>query len=166
MKRNALALIVTASAALALLPGTAATQEKNAQAKRDIAVWADSFTTAFSPGWWDGEMQAFDAKGNATETTSNPSCIKAGESNKLAADMREAMTMLADVGDCTSQSGGQGSLNLEMRCSVGDRQVNFLSKGQYSDGKVDWAVDFTFTGPDAPKGQSMKVSARRTRKNC
>lgn len=161
-----IALASAACTALALLPSAASTQERNAQAKKDISVWAESFTTAFSPGWWEGEMQAFDSTGKLVESTKNPSCIKAGESNRLATDMRDAMNSIAEVGDCTSRSGGAGSLDLEMRCSMGERQVTFQSSGQYSDGAVSWNVDFKFTGLDAPTAQSMKVIAKRTRTTC
>jgi Protein of unknown function (DUF3617) len=166
MLKTRIAFAAAACAALALLPSAASTRERNAEARQHISVWADSFSAAFTPGLWEGEMQAFDSAGKLVETTKNPSCIKPGESNKLATEMHDAMNSIADVGDCTSRSGGTGSLDLEMRCTMGDRQVTFLSNGQYSDGAVAWNVDFKFTGPDAPQAQSMKVTARRTRTSC
>ncbi|MFM5948715.1 MAG: hypothetical protein ACKOPM_05705 [Novosphingobium sp.] len=166
MSKPRFAIAAAACAALALLPSAASTQERNAETRQHLTVWADSFSAAFSPGWWEGEMQAFDSNGKMVDSTKSPSCIKSGESNRLATEMHDAMNSIADVGDCTSRSGGAGSLDLEMRCTMGDRQVTFLSKGQYSDGAVDWTVDFKFTGPDAPTAQSMKVTARRTRTSC
>lgn len=168
MKLTRKSLTALAAAGLTLASASAVAQNTDkAAVKADIANWSDALTVAFSPGWWDGEMQTFDGNGKVIDSESRPACIKPGEGSKMGSDLSKSFGQLVDVADCTSVSGGPASLDLKLVCVARDgSQVAFDSNGTYSDGAVDWNIKFTSSVGEIPNVNAMKVSARRTRKNC
>jgi Protein of unknown function (DUF3617) len=157
-------------AALGLAFGSANAIAQNSDktaVKADIANWSEAMSAAFTPGWWDGQMQAFDGDGKETESDSKPACIKPGEGNKMGQEVGGMFAKMVDNADCTSVSGGRGSLDLKLICITPNQtRIEFESNGTYSDGAVDWTVKFVTDSKSKAEAGSMKVSARRIRKSC
>lgn len=154
-------------AGLALVPAAAQAQQSKESVKADVSAWGQSISQAFTPGYWEGEMKELDATGKVISSETKPDCIKEGESGKLGSSLGEMFAMMADVADCTTTSGGPGSLNLKLACQApGNKQMTLVSAGSYSDGQVSWSIDFNAQGDGAPESRSMQVSARRTSMTC
>lgn len=160
-------LAALAFGSLALAPAAAQAQQSKEAAKADVANWGQSVTTAFTPGYWEGEMQELDANGQVISTDSKPDCIKAGESSKLGSSLGDMFTMMIDMADCTTTAGGLGSLNFKMEClAPGNKRMTFASAGTYSDGLVNWTFEFKADGEGAPESRAMRMIARRTQTTC
>ena len=157
-------LAALAVAACALVPASAQAQQSKDAAKADVATWGKALSAAFTPGYWEGEMQELDSTGKVVNSDNKPDCIKEGEAGKLGASLGEMFNMIVDMADCTTQSGGPGSLNLTMSCSApGGKQMTFASSGAFTDGQVSWTVDFKAQGEGAPESRSMRMTARKTK---
>jgi len=160
-------LAALALGAFTFVPAAAQAQQSKEAAKADIAAWGQSISTAFTPGYWEGEMQELDATGKVLNSENKPDCIKPGESSKLGSSLGEMFTSIVEMADCTTTSGGPGSLNLKLEClAPGNKHMTFVSAGSYSDGQVNWNVDFKAEGEGAPESRSMKMNARRTQTTC
>ncbi|MCC6926406.1 DUF3617 family protein [Novosphingobium sp.] len=154
-------------AGIALIPVSATAQQSKEAAKRDVTAWGQSISQAFGPGYWEGEMKEYDAAGNVVKTENNPDCIKEGESSKLGTSLGEMFNMIVDMADCTTTSGGPGSLNLKLEClAPGNKRMTFNSFGTYGTDQVNWGIDFKAEGEGAPESRSMKVVARRVKNTC
>ncbi len=164
--RNLLAALTVAG--FALVPASAMAQQSKEAAKADVATWTSSLGQAFSPGFWEGEMKELDAQGNVVKSENKPDCIKAGEGNQLSNSLGEMFTMMIDKADCTTTSGGTGSIDLKMVCAVpgGGKQMTFISSGNYSEGLVNWDFKFNASGEGAPEARSITLVARRTKTTC
>lgn len=160
-------LAAVAIGSLAMVPASAQAQQSKEAAKADVGAWSQSVSAAFSPGYWEGEMQELDAAGKVINSESKPDCIKAGESSKLGSSLGDMFTMMIDMADCTTTAGGPGSLDLKVDClAPGNKHMTFVSAGTYSDGLVNWTVDFKAEGEGAPEARSMRMTARRTQTTC
>ena len=166
MKSSRLALAAVALCALSLAPANA--QSTNSDAvKRDIATWTASFDRAFAPGLWDTETQELDANGKVVESDRGPDCIKVGETNKMGAELAEAMYSLVAITDCTSSSGGPGSLNLTVNCAAPNGlNFRFQSSGSYSGTQTDWTMKFNSSDNDPASNKTLKLVARRQANAC
>lgn len=160
-------LAAFAVASFAFVPAAAQAQQDKATAKADIVTWSQAVSQAFGPGYWEGEMKELDAAGNVVNSENKPDCIKAGESSKMASSLGDMFTMIVDMADCTTVSGGPGSLNLRLDCQApGNKRMSITSSGTFSDGVVSWGVDFKADGDAAPESRSMRMTARRTKTTC
>lgn len=163
--RTILAALTVAGFALAAIPAQA--QQSKEAAKADIKIWSEAIGTAFSPGYWEGQMQELDAAGNILSSEDKPDCIKEGEASKLGSSLGEMFTMIVDMADCTTISGGPGSLNLSVECQVpGGKRMKLTSDGSYTGDQVNWNFSFKGEGEGAPESRSMRMSARKTKTTC
>lgn len=154
-------------AGFTLAPASAQAQQSKEAAKADIATWSQAIGTAFSPGYWEGAMQELDAAGNVISSEDKPDCIKEGESNQLGSSLGEMFTMMIDMADCTSTSGGAGSLNLKLEClAPGGKRLVMTSDGTYSGDQVSWNFSFKGEGEGAPESRIMRMTARKTNTTC
>jgi hypothetical protein len=163
--RTFLAALTVAGFALAAFPAQA--QQSKESAKADIKTWSQAIGTAFSPGYWEGSMQELDAAGNVVSSDDKPDCLKEGEANKLGSSLGEMFTMMIDMADCTTTSGGAGSLNLKLDCQApGGKRMLLASDGSYTGDQVSWNVSFRGEGEGAPESRMMRLTARKTRSTC
>jgi hypothetical protein len=154
-------------AGFALVPASAQAQQSKDTVKADIKTWSQSVSTAFSPGYWEGSMQELDGAGKVISSENKPDCIKEGEGNKLGSSLGEMFTMIVDMADCTSTSGGAGSLNLKLECMApGGKRLVLTSDGTYGGDQVSWNFSFKGEGEGAPESRMMRMSARKTKPTC
>lgn len=154
-------------AGLALVPTSAQAQQGKDTAKADIKTWSQAVGTAFSPGYWEGSMQELDAAGNVISSEEKPDCIKEGEASKLGSSLGEMFTMIVDMADCSTTSGGAGSLNLKLEClAPGGKRMVLTSDGSYGSDQVSWNVSFKGEGEGAPESRMMRMSAHKTKSTC
>lgn len=154
-------------AGFALVPASAQAQQNKEAAKADIKTWGQAVSMAFSNGYWEGSMQELDAAGNVISTEEKPDCIKEGDGSKLGNSLSEMFTMIVDMADCTSTSGGAGSLSLKLEClAPGGKRMALASEGTYGGDQVSWSVSFKGEGEGAPESRTMRMSARKTKATC
>jgi hypothetical protein len=154
-------------AGLALVPASAQAQQSKEAAKADIKTWSQSISTAFSPGYWEGAMQELDGAGNVISSEDKPDCIKEGEGSKLGSSLGDMFTMVVEMSDCTTTSGGAGSLNLKLEClAPGGKRMVLTSDGTYGGDQVSWNVSFKAEGEGAPESRMMRMNARKTKTTC
>jgi hypothetical protein len=154
-------------AGFALVPAAAQAQQSKESAKADIKTWSESIGAAFSAGYWEGSMQELDAAGNVVSSEDKPDCIKPGESSKLGSSLGDMFAMMTDVADCTTTSGGAGSLNLKLEClAPGGKHLLLTSEGTYGGDQVSWNVTFKGEGEGAPESRMMRMNARKTKATC
>ncbi len=160
-------LSALALGAFALVPAAAQAQQSKEAAKADIKTWGQAVGNAFSPGYWEGSMQELDGAGNVLSSEEKPDCIKLGEGSKLGTSLGEMFTMIVDMSDCTTTSGGVGSLNLKLEClAPGGKRMVLASDGTYGGDQVTWNVSFKAEGEGAPESRMMRMSARKTKTTC
>jgi hypothetical protein len=160
-------LAAMALGTFAMIPANAQAQQSKEAAKADIKTWSQAVGTAFSPGYWEGSMQELDGSGNVISSEDQPDCIKEGEASKLGSSLGEMFTMIVDMADCTTTSGGAGSLNLKLECSApGGKHMVLTSDGTYGGDQVSWNVNFKADGEAAPESRSMRMTARKTKTTC
>lgn len=154
-------------AGFALVPAQAQAQQSKESAKADIKTWSQAVGSAFSNGYWEGTMQELDAAGNVISSEDKPDCIKPGESGKLGTSLGDMFTMVVDMADCTTTSGGSGSLNLKLECMApGGKRMLLTSEGTYGGDQVSWNVNFKAEGEGAPESRAMRMTARKTKATC
>lgn len=160
-------LAALALGTFALVPAGAQAQQSKDAAKADIKTWSQAIGTAFSSGYWEGTMQELDAAGNVVSTEEKPDCIKEGEASKLGSSLGEMFTMIVDMSDCTTTSGGAGSLNLKLEClAPGGKRMVLTSDGTYGGDQVSWNVSFKAEGEGATESRMMRMNARKTKTTC
>ncbi|MEY4952554.1 MAG: hypothetical protein RL299_978 [Pseudomonadota bacterium] len=160
-------LAALALGTFALAPASAQAQQSKEAAKADIKTWSQAVGTAFSPVYWEGSMQELDAAGNVISSDDKPDCIKDGEGSKLGTSLGEMFTMIVDMSDCTTISGGAGSLNLKLEClAPGGKRMVLASDGAYGGDQVSWTVSFKAEGEGAPESRLMRMTARKTQATC
>jgi hypothetical protein len=153
-------LAALALGTFALAPASAQAQQSKEAAKADIKTWSQAVGTAFSPGYWEGSMQELDAAGNVISSDDKPDCIK-------GTSLGEMFTMIVDMSDCTTISGGAGSLNLKLEClAPGGKRMVLASDGAYGGDQVSWTVSFKAEGEGAPESRLMRMTARKTQATC
>lgn len=154
-------------AGFALVPASAQAQPSKEAAKADIKTWSQAIGTAFSPGYWEGSMQELDGAGKVISSEDKPDCIKQGEGSELGTSLGEMFTMIVDMADCTSTSGGAGSLNLKLECTApGGKRMVLTSDGTYGGDQVSWNFSFKGEGEGAPDSRIMRMTARKTKATC
>ena len=97
-------LAALAFAGLALTGAPAQAQQSRESVKADVTAWGQAITSAFTPGYWEGQMQELDANGAVVNTEERPDCIKQGEYGKLGSSLSEMFMTIADMADSLSMS--------------------------------------------------------------
>jgi hypothetical protein len=58
-------------------------------------------------------------------------------------------------------------LAFTLQCTVpGGKRMSFTSDGTYSDGQVTWSIGMQADGEGAPRGTTLRVTAKRTKTTC
>ncbi|WP_309751249.1 DUF3617 family protein [Novosphingobium sp.] len=135
-------------------------------AKRDVNTWAETMGESFSPGKWEGTMQTTE-EGEAQPPKPSTDCFKPGGLNPMFAELRDVFLMVIDNTECTTQSGGKGSLDLVLDCRRDDGgHIRFASSGARTADSVQWAVDVTSDGPGAFGTSRMQITSRKVADQC
>ncbi|MFM5907337.1 MAG: DUF3617 family protein [Novosphingobium sp.] len=152
---------------MVLLPAASGAQQSKEAAKADIALWSQSISAAFTPGYWEGETLEIGGDGQVVKKNSDPECIKPGEASKLGTQLAGMFARIVENADCATTAGKPGSLAFTLKCTVGGgKAMSFNSSGTYSDGQVFWAIEMNAEGEGAPRANSLRVTAKRTKTTC
>lgn len=135
-------------------------------AKRDVAVWADAAESAFTPGKWEATVES--AEGGAKpQSETSTDCLEGSDMLSSFNVLEEVFVGLIDNTDCTTQSGGKGSLAFTMQCQRGDGgRMRFVSTGTTTPTSVEWTINATSEGPGAFEPMRMSVRARKVADQC
>lgn len=162
-----LALGLSFAVVPALSQAQAPTQPQTREsAKRDVAVWADAVDSAFTAGSWQASMEAVEGSGKP-QTESSTDCLEGNEMLSSFTALEDVFVSLIDNTDCTTQSGGKGSLALTLECQRGDGgRMRFVSTGTSTTTSVDWTVSITSEGPGAFEPSRMTIRAKKVADQC
>ena len=159
--------VLMSAAALAL--GMAAAQGVSAQSgasDTDKAVqdYKAALDAAYMPGYWNGSFEELDASGKVIDSNTTPSCIAADDQQSFSSTMVEAVAMIRNTGNCTSTSGGPGSLNFSLTCKTANGDMlSFVSTGSYKPG-VSSELRITIGMPGSES--TMHVTSQKVSDNC
>lgn len=165
LRRTALTLAFTAG--LASAPASLSAQNHDpAPVKGDVNAWADAMGASFAPGKWEGTTTII-GDGVAKPDETSTDCVKPGSLNPMFADLRDAFTVVIENTDCTTQSGGAGSMALVLDCRRSDGgHMRFASQGTSTATTVDWSIDISSDGPGAFAPSRMQLHARKISDTC